>query len=194
MIDQGVTISLWSALLIRYWVPPARRQLLLDCTRGSKLFARGGNGVLYLLGMSGEVEVGLKQAKPKTIITALISREFFREAGNVSQVSSTVRRRASSISIWDAFKSAKMFAQQQWRKPVGKYFYQLDFAIFCNKGRIDVEADGDTWRAQRDRIDKDNKRNNDLEKRGWHVRDLMARNSPRKIKISFAGTRNYQYS
>lgn len=71
--------------------------------------------------------------------------------------------------IWDAFRATKIFAERQWREPVGKYYYQLDFAIFCNNGRIDVEADGDTWHAQRDRIDKDNKRNNDLEKRGWHV-------------------------
>lgn len=71
--------------------------------------------------------------------------------------------------IWKTFKAAKIFAERQWRERIGKYFYQLDFAIFCNDGRIDVEADGDTWHAQRERIDKDNKRNNELEKRGWHV-------------------------
>lgn len=71
--------------------------------------------------------------------------------------------------IWEIFKKAKIFAERQWREPVGEYYYQLDFAIFCNKGKINVEADGDTWHAQRERMDKDNKRNNDLEKRGWHV-------------------------
>jgi len=71
--------------------------------------------------------------------------------------------------IWDEFKRSNIFAERQWREPIGKYFYQLDFAIFCNNGKVDVEADGDTWHAQRERIDKDNKRNNDLEKRGWHV-------------------------
>lgn len=71
--------------------------------------------------------------------------------------------------IWKTFKAAKIFAERQWRERIGKYFYQLDFAIFCNDGRIVVEADGDTWHAQRERIDKDNKRNNELEKRGWHV-------------------------
>lgn len=71
--------------------------------------------------------------------------------------------------IWVSLKGAKIFAERQWREGIGKYFYQLDFAIFCNDGKIDVEADGDTWHAQRERIDKDNKRNNELEKRGWHV-------------------------
>lgn len=71
--------------------------------------------------------------------------------------------------IWEAFKESNIYAERQWREPIGKQFYQLDFAIFCNKGKIDVEADGDTWHAQKDRIGRDNKRNNDLEKRGWHV-------------------------
>ncbi|MBK8418417.1 DUF559 domain-containing protein [Candidatus Villigracilis saccharophilus] len=72
-------------------------------------------------------------------------------------------------AVWETFKKAKISAERQWREPIKKHFYQLDFALFCNKGKIDVEADGDTWHAQKDRIDKDNKRNNDLEKRGWHV-------------------------
>jgi very-short-patch-repair endonuclease len=71
--------------------------------------------------------------------------------------------------IWQALKSSNIFAERQWKEPVGKSFYQLDFAIFCNQGKVDVEADGDTWHSQRNRIDRDNKRNNDLEKRGWHV-------------------------
>jgi len=71
--------------------------------------------------------------------------------------------------IWLALKSAGIPAERQWAEPVGKYFYQLDFAIFCNNGKIDVEADGNTWHAHRDRIPRDNQRNNDLEKGGWHV-------------------------
>jgi len=71
--------------------------------------------------------------------------------------------------IWESFKTKKIFAERQWLERVRQNYYQLDFAIFCNKGKIDVEADGDTWHAQRERIDKDNDRNNDLEKQGWHV-------------------------
>ncbi len=71
--------------------------------------------------------------------------------------------------IWKTFKAVKIFAERQWRERIGSYYYQLDFAVFCNKGKVDIEADGDRWHAQKDRIDKDNKRNNELEKRGWHV-------------------------
>jgi very-short-patch-repair endonuclease len=71
--------------------------------------------------------------------------------------------------MWKSLKSSKIFAERQWPERVGDNFYQLDFAVFCNKGKIDIEADGDTWHAQRERIDKDNNRNNGLEEKGWKV-------------------------
>lgn len=47
--------------------------------------------------------------------------------------------------------------------------YLLDFAVFCQKGSIDVETDGDTWHADRERIPKDNQRDNSLQSAAWHV-------------------------
>ena len=46
--------------------------------------------------------------------------------------------------------------------------YSLDFAIFCEKVKIDVETDGDLWH-QKGRIKADNIRNNDLASTGWAV-------------------------
>ncbi len=71
--------------------------------------------------------------------------------------------------LWRSLKSARISAERQWAVKILLYFYQLDFAIFCKEGKIDVEADGDTWHAQRESIDRDNKRNNSLESAGWHV-------------------------
>lgn len=47
--------------------------------------------------------------------------------------------------------------------------YFLDFAVYCTKGQIDLETDGDTWHADPGRIPLDNLRDNDLETVGWHV-------------------------
>lgn len=47
--------------------------------------------------------------------------------------------------------------------------YALDFAIFCDRGQIDVETDGDTWHADSARIPLDNQRDNDLTGVGWSV-------------------------
>jgi hypothetical protein len=47
--------------------------------------------------------------------------------------------------------------------------YFLDFAIFCRDRNLDVETDGDEWHVGRERARKDNLRDNDLERAGWHV-------------------------
>ena len=40
--------------------------------------------------------------------------------------------------------------------------YALDFAFYCEKGKMDVETDGDSWHADPKRIPMDNRRDNDL--------------------------------
>ncbi|MEW5871101.1 MAG: DUF559 domain-containing protein [Chloroflexota bacterium] len=63
----------------------------------------------------------------------------------------------------------KIDAERQWRVDVQGQFYQLDFAVFCQQGRIDVETDGDQWHAQRERIPLDNQRANALATQAWHL-------------------------
>jgi hypothetical protein len=50
-----------------------------------------------------------------------------------------------------------------------KTHYFLDFAVFCHEGRIDVEADGDKWHAQPERIPLDNLRDNAIQAAGWRI-------------------------
>jgi len=71
--------------------------------------------------------------------------------------------------LWAAFKRAQIKAERQFFIEVEKRHYALDFAIFCDKGKIDVEADGDTWHANPRRIPLDNKRDNDLTRKGWDI-------------------------
>jgi hypothetical protein len=47
--------------------------------------------------------------------------------------------------------------------------YALDFALFCDQGKMDVETDGDTWHADPARIPLDNQRDNDLTSLGWSI-------------------------
>ena len=53
-------------------------------------------------------------------------------------------------------------------KPLAKT-YALDFALFCKKGNLDVETDGDLWHADPQRIPEDNRRNNDLAVQGYKI-------------------------
>jgi very-short-patch-repair endonuclease len=45
----------------------------------------------------------------------------------------------------------------------------LDFAIYCAKGNIDIETDGDFWHANPEKAEKDNVRDTDLRIAGWQV-------------------------
>lgn len=72
-------------------------------------------------------------------------------------------------SVWEELKRRKIRAERQWGLQTKEHYYQLDFAFFCTEGPIDVEADGDTWHAQVDRIPLDNERDNCLQTNGWGV-------------------------
>ena len=69
--------------------------------------------------------------------------------------------------LWEEFKARRIPAERQWEVEVGDARYYLDFAIFCNKGKIDVETDGTTW--HKDRSKEDNERNNAVVSAGWYV-------------------------
>jgi len=47
--------------------------------------------------------------------------------------------------------------------------YRLDFAIFCKKGKINVECDDPKWHSQPKQREKDKKRDRWLRKRGWTI-------------------------
>jgi len=47
--------------------------------------------------------------------------------------------------------------------------YRLDFALFCKKGKINVECDNETSHSLPSQVKKDRKRDRYLGKRGWTV-------------------------
>ena len=71
--------------------------------------------------------------------------------------------------LWRALIRLRIKAERQWGLQVHERYYVLDFALFCNKGNVDVETDGDTWHANKERSPLDNQRNNDLEVVSWSV-------------------------
>ena len=71
--------------------------------------------------------------------------------------------------LWAIFKQARIRAERQYPVEVEDRTYFLDFAIFCNQGKIDIETDGDTWHSDPERIPLDNQRDTDLVSKGWHV-------------------------
>jgi len=71
--------------------------------------------------------------------------------------------------LWAEFKRYEISAERQFFVQVRASLYSLDFAIFCDGGKLNVETDGDTWHADPERIPLDNRRDNHLTAAGWAV-------------------------
>ena len=71
--------------------------------------------------------------------------------------------------LWKEFKRLQIQAERQELVKVNHHNYMLDFNIYCAKGKVDVETDGDSYHANPEKALNDNLRNNDLEAAGWKV-------------------------
>lgn len=71
--------------------------------------------------------------------------------------------------LWAEFKRNRISAERQEVVKVDDNFYFLDFAIYCKKGKLDIETDGDRWHHDPKSSSKDNLRNNNLSSNGWNV-------------------------
>lgn len=71
--------------------------------------------------------------------------------------------------LWTELQQHGIPAERQWWEQVGKRRYALDFAIFCNAGQINVEADGDTYHTGREAVARDKERRNALGTTGWRI-------------------------
>jgi very-short-patch-repair endonuclease len=66
-----------------------------------------------------------------------------------------------------ALRARQIRPERQELVTVNDRDYFLDFAIYCARGKLDVETDGDHWHANPEKAELDNLRDNDLESAGW---------------------------
>lgn len=71
--------------------------------------------------------------------------------------------------LWAEFKCHNIPAERQEFVVAKGMDYALDFAIYCAKGNIDVETDGDFWHANPEKAEQDNVRDHNLKREGWQV-------------------------
>jgi very-short-patch-repair endonuclease len=71
--------------------------------------------------------------------------------------------------LWAAMKRFEIDAQRQYWVEGKAQQYALDFAVFCDQGKIDVETDGDSYHFNAESGSEDNQRNNELGTLDWHV-------------------------
>jgi very-short-patch-repair endonuclease len=69
---------------------------------------------------------------------------------------------------WNALKYVNVLAERQWKVVVQGHNYYLDFAVFCEHGKLAVETDGYTTHYDSlNQIDYDTWRRNEIEIDGW---------------------------
>ena len=71
--------------------------------------------------------------------------------------------------LWAEFKRKNIQAERQEYIKIDTEDYFLDFAVYCEKGNLDVETDGDFWHANPESAKKDNLRDNNLISKGWKI-------------------------
>lgn len=72
-------------------------------------------------------------------------------------------------ALYAALKRHRIESERQFFVRIGDARYCLDFAIFCRRGNIDVECDGDAWHSDPKVLHRDRQRNNVLTSAGWAV-------------------------
>ena len=82
-------------------------------------------------------------------------------------------------------KKRKITTERQFYVKAGKKNYYLDFGIFCKKGNIDLECDGERYHILPEALTKDRERNNELTSFGWHVLRFSGKEIDRTMNHCF---------
>jgi len=88
---------------------------------------------------------------------------------NASEINDLFDGSKMEDRLWAELKRNEIDAERQELIQVGTKYYFLDFAVYCVKGKIDIETDGDKWHHNPEYASKDNIRSNDLSSQGWNV-------------------------
>lgn len=72
-------------------------------------------------------------------------------------------------ALWHELKKRHIPAERQEFVQARQNDFALDFAVYCAKGKIAIETDGDSWHISPEKAVKDNDRDNALESTGWRV-------------------------
>ncbi|MCL1469582.1 DUF559 domain-containing protein [Argonema antarcticum] len=125
------------------------------------------------------LETSIFSRRSRRIVFIQTTWEKFTNAGEINDL---YDESPLEDKLWAEFKQLEINAERQEFVTARNNNYALDFAIYCTYGKINIETDGDTWHADKERIPLDNQRNNDLQTEGWdilrfntyHIQEKMA--------------------
>lgn len=88
---------------------------------------------------------------------------------NASEINDLYDESPLEDKLWAAMKRQQITAERQELVNIGDKNFILDFALYCAKGNLDVETDGDTFHNEPERVKADKKRDNALHIHGWQT-------------------------
>ncbi len=88
---------------------------------------------------------------------------------NAIEINDLFDESALEDKLWAEFKRLKIQAERQELVQFQNHYYFLDFAIYCKKGNLDIETDGDEYHHNSKKAIYDNIRNNDVASLGWNI-------------------------
>jgi len=111
---------------------------------------------------------------PQPILSRRLRRIVFipttwQKFASASEINDLYHGSPLEDRLWAELKRSQILAERQEFVEVKKQRYELDFVVYCAKGNLNLETDGDTWHANSEGAAKDNRRDNALESRGWRV-------------------------
>ncbi len=89
--------------------------------------------------------------------------------GRAKEINDLYHTSSIEEKLYKIMRKSGITAERQLFVREGNTRYCLDFGIFCNKGMIDVECDGEDYHTSRDAQTRDRQRNNELASKGWLV-------------------------
>ena len=87
--------------------------------------------------------------------------------------------------MYREMKEREIEAERQVFVKAGGQNYCLDFALFCDKGNIDVECDGERYHILPKALARDRERNNQLTSFGWRVLRFSGKEINRTLQHCF---------
>ena len=69
--------------------------------------------------------------------------------------------------LWLQLLEGGIPSERQYEVTVGQGRYKLDFAVFCKDRNLAIECDGDSHHMRRSAVERDKRRSNALQSRGW---------------------------
>jgi len=103
--------------------------------------------------------------RPRRLVFVPTTLEKFKHA---EQINDLFDGSPLEDRLWSALKYTSILAERQWKIIVQKKNYYLDFAVFCNGGKLAIETDGyTTHHDSLNQIDYDTWRQNEIELDGW---------------------------